>query len=348
MLLARSLLTLVALSFAGLGANASPTYENPFTRFDNTAVAQAAQLSARGQLVKVPRGNGDVTEVPDFPVRTLARLGLSLQGLPVTANTRAELVRSIGPRKIPEIFKALEAEGLVQEAVRVAKRFGIDPIHILGPIIGENTFNGFIDQTIQNHYHQMFAQSDIETMSHNMSRLTKAADGHGCFEAAISNYWKWRCILFYSTFDNSNGGMMSGGFYSMKGGGTFGIAQMQPFLLWSLNDIVSQKMGYRKFDITDLESPMRIIFDNRQMLAYLAANAVVAIEVYKMVAGVDISQNPGLTTTLYNVGDEYRRAYDFNQLRARSSGIVLPKVNYLGWYVNSFETEIRTYIGKYK
>jgi hypothetical protein len=344
----RSLIVLSSLSLVALRANAAPNYENPFTRFDRAAVAQAEALTAQGRLLQVPRGNGEVIETPEFPTRTLTRLGLALEGLPRTSADRTALSKSLGPRKIPEIMKALEAEGLIKEAVRVAKRFGIDPLHILGPIVGENTFNGFIDRTIQNHYHQMFAQSDIETMSRKMTQLTRAADGNGCFTAPISNYWKWRCLLFYSTFDNSNGGMMSGGFYSLKGSGTFGIAQMQPFLLWSLNDIVSQKMGYKKFDITDLESPMRIIFDNRQMLAYLAANAVVSIEVYKMVAGVDISDNPGLTTTLYNVGDEYRRAYNFNELRARSKRAELPKVNYLGWYVNNFEVEIRAYLRKYQ
>ncbi|CAN5538389.1 DUF1402 family protein [soil metagenome] len=343
-----SLLSLLSLSLVSHGANAAPQDPNPFVRFDREAVAQATALSAQGRLFVVPRGNGDVIQIPEFPGRTLARLGLALEGLPRTAEARTALAKSLGPRKIPEIMKALDAEGLIKEAVRVSKRFKIDPVHILGPIVGENTFNGFIDRTIQNHYHQMFAKSDIETMSQKMSQLTQAASGYGCFEAQISNYWKWRCLLFYSTIDNSNGGMMNDGFYSIKGSGTFGIAQMQPFLLWSLNDIVVQTMGYRKFEVTDLESPMQIIFKNKEMLAYLAANAAVSIEVYKMVAGVDISNNPGITTTLYNVGDEYRRAYSFNQLRARGSGVEAPKVNYLGWYVNQFEGEIRSYLKKYQ
>jgi hypothetical protein len=344
----RSLSSLTASLLVCFGANAAPDFENPFMQFDQSAVARIQQLSADGALLRVPRGNGEIIEVPEFPARTKVRLGLALEGVPVTSTARTELAKSLGQRKIPEIMRALEAEGLLKEAVRVARKFGIDPLHILGPIVGENTFNGFIDRTLQDHYHQMFAQPNIETMTRTMARLTQVADGRGCFEAPISNYWKWRCLLFYSTIDNSNGGLMAGGFYSIKGSGTFGIAQMQPFLLWSLNDIVSRTMGYKKFPITDLESPMKVIFDNRQMLAYLAANATVSIEVYKMVAGVDISQNPGLTTTLYNLGDEYRHAYDFNQRRSRGTQQELPKVNYLGWYVNYFEAEIRAYIRKYQ
>ena len=83
------------------------------------------------------------------------------------------------------------------------------------------------------------------------------------------------------------------------------------------------------------------------MLAYVATNAVMSIQVYKLIAGVDISNNPGLTTTLYNVGDEYKRAYMLNQIRLRQPE-TMPQVNYMGWYVNTNDVKLRSYLKKYQ
>ncbi len=118
-------------------------------------------------------------------------------------------------------------------------------------------------------------------------------------------------------------------------------------MLWSLNDIVAEKTSYQRFDIRNMEKPMRIIFNNKEMLAYVAANAVMSVQVYKLISGVDISQNPGLTTTLYNVGDEYKRAYMLNQQRLTDPGI-MPQVNYMGWYVNKYESTLRSYLRTYQ
>ncbi len=325
-------------------------FENPFLKFSIDSVSQNDLQNRNKDYEIVQPGNGRLLNIPEFPTFTQMRLGLSLNGFALSDKGRTDLAIKLGSEKIPQIMQALDNQGLLQEAVRLAKIFQIDPLDILGPIIGENSFNGFIDRTIQDSYHKMIQQSDIEKMSEKMSQITNNAEAQKCLNSNITNYWKWRCVIFYSanSVNNSNGDLIRG-FYSFSGpkSGTFGIGQIQPFLLWSLNDIVASKTKYEKFELNNLDKPMHIIFNNKEMLAYIAANTVVSIQVYKIVAGVDISKNSGLTTTLYNLGDEYKRAYNLKLQKNYSAG-ALPQVNYMGWYINTFDQKIRSYLKKYE
>ena len=57
--------------------------------------------------------------------------------------------------------------------------------------------------------------------------------------------------------------------------------------------------------------------------------------------GMDISGNPGLTATLYNVGNSRQRAAAL-AARNRSSGTtVWPEENYYGWLVNDKLDELK-------
>ena len=64
-------------------------------------------------------------------------------------------------------------------------------------------------------------------------------------------------------------------------------------------------------------------------LHYMAAIIQDSIAAYKSVGKVDISKNPGLTATLYNLGDPWSRAAKF-----RRTGRSWPRENYYGWLVN--------------
>jgi hypothetical protein len=69
------------------------------------------------------------------------------------------------------------------------------------------------------------------------------------------------------------------------------------------------------------------------------------IDVYRTVAGFDISGNPGLTATLYNLGDAAGRARalaaENRQRRARGEAAILPQENYSGWLVNDRLDELK-------
>ncbi|MEK1928066.1 MAG: DUF1402 family protein, partial [Rhizobium giardinii] len=65
-----------------------------------------------------------------------------------------------------------------------------------------------------------------------------------------------------------------------------------------------------------------------------------SIDAYKSIAGMDISGNPGITATLYNVGNPDQRAA---ALAARNQGgeVQWPEENYYGWLVNDKLAELK-------
>ena len=83
---------------------------------------------------------------------------------------------------------------------------------------------------------------------------------------------------------------------------------------------------------------------------YVAASVVASITNYKKYAQFDISNNIGVIATLYNLGDEKKRAidlYEKNQnLRKENKSIVFPVENFYGWYMNKKENEIKVLFHK--
>ncbi len=73
-------------------------------------------------------------------------------------------------------------------------------------------------------------------------------------------------------------------------------------------------------------------------IPYVAATLRKSIDAYRSIAGFDISGNPGVTATLYNIGDAEGRARALKgeNDKRRSAGLKphLPRENYYGWLVN--------------
>ena len=67
--------------------------------------------------------------------------------------------------------------------------------------------------------------------------------------------------------------------------------------------------------------------------------------VHRDIAGFDISQNPGITATLYNVGNPEARAYalkaENDQRVSEGKQPRLPEENYYGWLVNEKLPELQ-------
>ncbi len=339
-------LSLILLTFTSLVTTTAVAGGAPLSLY--TELDHNFKKSETQKVRMIPKGNGNLKTIPEVAkLRVYSRAILSGEWEALLNSGReTEFALTLGKNKIPKILDALNEEGLLSETLRLAKAFNIHPLHILGPIIGENSFNGAIDNTIQNSFAKMFNESDFTVMSARMKIITKDPNTQGCLDLKISNYWKWRCLLNKTSY-LANGSNRDFVFWfyqiSNKGQGTFGLGQAQPFLLWSVADLVAEKTkplgyDYKTYDVTNLKKPFQIIFNNKEMLAYIAAMAHTSITVYKQVAGVDISQNPGLSTTLYNLGDEYQRAY-MNTVRGGD-----PQVNFMGWYVNYFESAITNYL----
>ncbi|AGH94393.1 DUF1402 family protein [Pseudobdellovibrio exovorus] len=329
---------------------ATPVFASSLSVYDdlNQAFHSNSQQGTSGSLRVAAKGNGLQAAIPAIPRLAQARAAVT-GDLPALLSLakETEFALALGKSKIPQILDALNEQGLLAEAVKLAEAFQIHPLHILGPIIGENSFNGAIDKTIQDSFAKMFTEKDFRVMSSRMQMIVDDPQTQGCMNLQTLNYWKWRCLLHRSSYlANGSNRDFIWWFYqiSNKGKGTFGLGQVQPFLLWSVSDIVAEKTAplgynYKTYSLTDMKEPFKIVFRNKEMLAYIAAMAYVSIQVYKSVGQIDISQNAGLTTTLYNVGDEYQRAYYF--LKKNGSA---PEVNYMGWYINHFENEIQNYL----
>ena len=59
------------------------------------------------------------------------------------------------------------------------------------------------------------------------------------------------------------------------------------------------------------------------------------------IAGFDISKNPGLTATLYNIGDTASKARELARRNRKSGRTVWPEETYYGWIINEKEDELR-------
>lgn len=295
-----------------------------------------------------PSGNLGQKDIPKIDrMKSYARALLSGQWLALLySGDETKFARTIGEGKIPDIMRTLREEGILEEVQKMSEAFDIHPLHILGPIVGENTFNGSIDSTIQDSMLNFLTESDYQKMSTRMDYVTNNEDAKKCLRLPIRNYWKWRCLLINSNaLRNGSNRDFSFWFYSKskKGQGTFGIGQAQPYILWGFNDVVSEKLEdneelIERYSVNDLKTAFAHTQKDKLMIAYVAAITRQAIDTYKIIGGIDISQNPGLTTTLYNLGDFNRRAYLFKE-----SGKEYPSVNYMGWFVNEFADMIMSY-----
>ena len=73
----------------------------------------------------------------------------------------------------------------------------------------------------------------------------------------------------------------------------------------------------------------------------MAAAIRKSIDDYKSIADMDISKNPGLTSTLYNLGGSQQRAAALAQKNRQSGGTVWPEENYYGWLINEKLPELQ-------
>ena len=104
------------------------------------------------------------------------------------------------------------------------------------------------------------------------------------------------------------------------------------------------RMNVKECFHLDVVGPVKLDTDSAR--DYMAAVLRHAIDSYIRIAGYDISRNPGLTATLYNLGNVTVRA---DELRSRNykrkqagKKPLLPRENYYGWLVNQKLGELRS------
>jgi hypothetical protein len=305
--------------------------------FSAAFVASSGSLSAYAAGVTVvPPGNRNV-EQPQIPGASVRR-------------TRAG--RTTFDDKYDKVIELLSTDrALISKIKSTASAYGIDPIHIIGSIVGEHTYNVDAYDRLQSYY--------IKAAAYAGERFRFAYDGESvdqfvdrpqfgkCAQYSDS-YRLWTCRE--SVWDKSFRGEKVDGksypdnrfsavfFQPFYAGQTFGLGQLNPLTALMLSDMVAKVSGFPKLDENKASDVYDAIMDPDKTLAYMAANIRRSIDDYKSIAHVDISDNPGITATLYNTGGSAQRAA---ALAARGPG-AMPEENYYGWLVNDKLAQLKS------
>jgi hypothetical protein len=300
----------------------------------------ATQYSVAKSIREVPSGNR-----------------LSRQpAIPSGSKNRTVAKKTSFDRKYEKIKKLLEKDRNLQNRIkRVSKAYKIDPIHIVGALVGEHTFNVDVYDTFQSYYVKAIAYAtnnftfeyDGEKVMDfvNREEFAKCKDIKGSYAL-----WSCRENVWQKKF---RGKKVDGKRYPKDrfsavffqpffAGQTFGLGQLNPLTALKLTDKVSSVSRHKKLNANKAKDVYKTIMDPNTTLSYMAALIRVSIDAYKKKAKLDISKNPGITATLYNLGNPEARA-----VRHARSGRRYPRENYYGWFVNKHEKELREIVKKW-
>lgn len=308
---------------------------NPFRRLKTLAfgLMLACMLSpAAVAAVAAPPGNRN-TKQPEIPYGAVSR----------TRQTNGSF-----EAKYVKIRDLIARDQQLQAKIRAAAaRFGIAPVHIVGALIGEHTYNVDALDRIQTYVVKAasYLGSDL-AFKHDgekVSTFVQRPEFVACAGLADS-YETWACREH--VWNDSFRGKTAGGkswpndrfgrvfFQPFYAGQTFGLGQLNPLTALQVNDLVQRVAGLPKLNADRAPEVYKAIMDPDSTLAYMAAVIRIAIDAYATIGGVDISANPGLTATLYNLGDVRERAADYKRRNGGKSPPAWPEENYYGWLVN--------------
>ena len=287
----------------------------------------------------VPSGNR-YAEQPDVPDASVRR----------TKGTKSSFDRKY--EKVRDLL-ATDHE-LMGKIKKVSAAYGIDPIHVVGAIVGEHTYNVDAYDRLQSYY--------VKAASYAGQSFRFAYDGEDVDDfvkrpefAECSgkgdSYTLWSCRE--DVWERDFRGKTVGGksypnnrfsavfFQPFYAGQTFGLGQINPLTALMLTDIVAKTSGYDRLDENNAAGVYEAIMDPDVSLAYMAASIRHSIDAYKSIAGLDISDNPGITATLYNVGNPDGRAAAL-AAKIQSGQAQWPEENYYGWLVNDKLSELES------
>jgi hypothetical protein len=296
------------------------------------------------KLVVDPPGNRSATQ-PDISVSSIIR----------TAQTKGTF-----EEKYRQVYSSLAGDPeLMGKIVRTAGLYGIDPIHIVGAIVGEHTYNVDVFDNLQGYYVKALAYFNnsalkFEYKGESVADFVKRPQFAAC-DGAADDYALWSCRDKVWR-DDFRGKTVEGKsfpddrfervfFQPFYAGQTFGLGQLSPLAALSVSDIVHRVGGLDELDVDQAGAVYRAVMDPDMTLNYMAALIQREIAAYRDIAGVDISQNPGITATLYNTGDAIDRATalatENRKRRAAGQSLMLPKENYYGWLINARLDELK-------
>ena len=294
--------------------------------------------TAQAQLTVVPPGNRNATQ----------------PGIPAGAVSRTRATKGSFQGKYEKIRDMIAGNRQLQAKIRqAAARYGIDPIHIVGALVGEHTYNVDALDFIQTYV--------VKAASYLKSGLVFAYDGEKVSQfiqrpefapcsVFTDSYDLWSCReqVWEDKFRGKNVGGKSWPndrfgrvfFQPLYAGQTFGLGQLNPLAALSVNDMVVRVSHIRPLSPDRAPEVYQAIMDPDSTLNFMAAVIRTSIDAYAKIAGMDISGNPGITATLYNLGDVKKRAEALKRKNAGKSNPSLPEENYYGWLVNDKLSEL--------
>lgn len=325
----RSVAVLTCMVFALLALPAMP-------------FSEVTPARAEGVML-VPPGNRSETQPPVSPY----------------AVQRTRKTRGTFEGKYGRIYAALKRDKrLLKRIKKVAKRYAIDPVHMIGAIVGEHTYNVDSVDHIQGYY--------IKALEYAGTALTFAYRGEhvanfvqrpqfapcssqsGSFAVWTCRERIWTSVFRGKTVDGTafpNTRFGQAFFQPLYAGQTFGLGQLNPLTALKVSDKVNQRSGFRKLSARDAPRVYQQIMNPDTTLHYMAAVIRRDIDSYRQIAGFDISQNPGITATLYNLGDAPARAAKLRSINKKrlkaGQELQLPRENYYGWLVNDKIADLR-------
>ncbi|WP_367716930.1 DUF1402 family protein [Nitratireductor sp. GISD-1A_MAKvit] len=284
----------------------------------------------------VPEGNRNATQPP----------------VPGVSAKRTKSARTTYEAKYQKVYRLLKNDtALVSKIRSISARYKLDPVHMVGAIVGEHTYNVDAYDRLQTYYVKAvsYLKSDFsfshggETVGQFVERpqFAKCQKEKGSYDA-----WSCREAIWDKTFRGKTvdgkkwpndrfGAVFFQPFYA---GQTFGIGQLNPLTALKMTDLVHQTSGLPRISHQNPQQVYQTIMDPDKSLAYIAATLKKSISAYRQIADFDISKNPGITATLYNLGNPEARAARLaaeNRLRrAKGKAVRLPEENYYGWLVN--------------
>ncbi len=298
---------------------------------------------AKAEVIVVPPGNRSATQPP-----------ISASSIIRTAETNGTF-----EEKFRTVYSHLASDRqLIHKIETAAAAYGIDPIHMIGAIIGEHTYNVDVMDTLQGYY--------VKALAYLGANMTFAYDGEDVrdfvkrpqfaqCDKATDDYGLWSCRddVWRTQFQGKtvdgkafpNDRFQRVFFQPYFAGQTFGIGQLSPLAALTVSDMVAARSGLPPLDLNHPNEIYHAVMDPDMSLDYMAAIIAHDIQAYRQIAGFDISQNPGITATLYNLGDAADRARalaaENRKRRAKGLGVLYPQENYYGWLVNARLDELR-------
>ncbi len=279
--------------------------------------------------------------------------------VPGASSKRTKAGKTSFDAKYRKVYALFKNDGALRAKIReVASAYRIDPMHIVGALVGEHTYNVDAYDRLQTYYVKAASYLNngisFTYKGEDVTDFIQRPEFSGCASKTDSyDLWECRETVWNRQFRGKtvdgksfpNDRFSATFFQPFYAGQTFGLGQLNPLTALQVSDLVHRVSGLPKLDASRPNQIYETIMDPDLTLPYVAAVVKTSIDAYRNIAGFDISKNPGITATLYNIGNPEARAYALkaeNQKRqSEGQEAKLPEENYYGWLVNEKLPELQ-------